>query len=212
MANESRPKIEPGQIGGWPSLYITYRTDPDRIQDLLPPGLKPGPNPHVLINVYQVPVPDEPEYGVRVGVEAVYEGTVGNYVLGYGITQESAVFISRDMNGQPKYPCDVNNYIHGDEVTARASHQGYTFLEYKGRITEPLPPLTENVVEHQWWIKVSPAVGFAEKQYDFPPHVVRMTLTSGPSARDKVDGTLTLRDSPWDPIAELLPLREMVSV
>jgi len=210
--NAGREKIDPGQIGGWPSLYITYATDADRIQDLLPPGIKPGPNPHVHVSFYQTPVPDEPEYGVRVGVEATYEGTPGYYTLGYGITQESAIFVSRDMNGQPKYPCEVTYYLHKDDVTARASHQGYTFVEFKGRVGEALPMATDNVEEHHWWVKVSPAVGGAEKEYDFPPHVVRNSLITGPSPRNRVEGALTLHESPWDPIKELLPVRDVVAI
>ena len=50
-----------------------------------------------------------------------------------------------------------------------------------------------------------------EATYDFPPHVVRVHTKYGTAYNQKLEGTLTLRDSPWDPIAELLPQRELVS-
>ncbi len=204
------PKINPGDIAGWPILKIVYRADADGIAALLPPGIDPGQGSNVYVNIYNVPVPDEPEYGVLISVDADYRGTAGMYTLGYGIDQESAIFISRDMNGQPKYPAEITYYRLGDRVTARCSHQRYTFLEFEGRVTGEAP-LRDDYVENEWWIKVSRAVGGAEKSYDFPPHVVRVKSTYGTAHREALDGELRLLDSRWDPIAELLPQRELVS-
>jgi acetoacetate decarboxylase len=47
--------------------------------------------------------------------------------------------------------------------------------------------------------------------YDFPPHVVRVHTKYGTAFNQKVEGRLTLRESPWDPIQERLPLRSQVS-
>ena len=204
------PRIRPADIAGWPILKIDYRTDPQRIAALLPPGIDPGRSPHVHLSIYNVPVPDEPEYGIVVSVDADHKGQPGRYTLGFGIDQESAIFISRDMNGQPKYPCSIVYYRMGDWVTARASHQGYTFVEFRGEVkgAAPVPP---EYTENEWWIKVSRAVGGAEKSYDFPPHLVRVRSTYRTAYQETVEGTLALRESPWDPIAELLPQRELLA-
>jgi acetoacetate decarboxylase len=207
MASDATaPKIVPGDIAGWPILKIDYRTDRERIAALLPPGIDAGRGSNVHLSIYNVPVPDEPEFGVVVTVDADYKGQEGVYTLGYGIDQESAIFISRDTNGQPKYPCSVDYFRMGAQVTARCSHQGYTFLEFhghsKGAVAKPA-----DHVEHEWWIKVSRAVGGAEKSYDFPPHVVMVKAGYQPIYREKVEGELRLLESPWDPIAELLPMR-----
>ena len=206
----SAPQINPGDITNWPILKITYRTDADKIAALLPPGIDPSDTPNVHMNVYNVPVPDVPEYGVLIMVDADYRGTKGAYAIGYGIDQESAIFISRDMNGQPKYPAEVTYYRMGDQVTARASHQGYTFMEFEGTVTGPAADLPQ-YEENEWWVKVSRAVGGAEKSYDFPPHVVRVRSTFATTWCEEVEGNLSLAASPWDPIAELLPLGELVS-
>ena len=39
------PQGNPGDIVNWPMLKIVYRTDPDKIAALLPPGISPGANP-----------------------------------------------------------------------------------------------------------------------------------------------------------------------
>ena len=208
--SDDAPKTNPGDIAGWPILKLTYRTDAEKIAALLPPGIDPGREPNVHLNIYNVPVPDEPEHGIFMTVDADYRGTPGIYAIGYGIDQESAVFISKEMNGQPKFPCEVTYYRMGDKVTARCSHQGYTFVEFSGTVTGPSADRPQ-YEENEWWIKVSRAVGGAEKSYDFPPHVVKVHSTYGTTYREDVDGEIRLLESPWDPIAELLPQRELVS-
>jgi acetoacetate decarboxylase len=210
MTEATSPKMNPGDILGWPILKIDYPTDPDRIAELLPPGIDPSAASNVHLSIYNFPVPDEPEYGIVVSVDADYRGTQGNYALAYGIDQESAVFISREMNGQPKYPAEITYYRLGDSVTARCTHQGYTFVEFKGQsqgaIANPEPH-----TEYEWWIKASRAVGGAEKAYDFPPHVVQVKAGYQTMYQEKVEGDLTLLPSRWDPIADKLPIRGDVS-
>lgn len=198
-------KINPGEIIGWPVLRIDYPTDPGKLAALLPPGIDPSDTSRVHLSIYCVPVPDEPEYGVVVNVDADHRGQKGVYSLGYGIDQESAIHISKDMNGQPKFPCEIEYYRLVDRVRARCTHHGYTFLEFDGHVTGPAP-LPEEEHEHQWWIKVSRAIGGAEKSYDFPPTVVDVESRSKPIHRERVEGTLRLLESPWDPIAEHLPI------
>jgi acetoacetate decarboxylase len=214
MTNEAgAPQGNPGDIVNWPMLKVQYRTDPAKIAALLPPGIEPGANPYVNITVYNFPVPDEPEYGVVVTVDANYDGTEGEYTLGYGIDQESAIFGSQETNGQPKYPCTTDFYRLGPQVTARCTHQGYTFLEFKGVSTGPSAELPAEFDQHEWWIKVSRAVsmGGPATGYDFPPHVVHVRSRYGTAYQEDVQGDLVLRDSPWDPLYTELPMLEQLS-
>ena len=84
----SGPQINAGEIADWPILKIDYLTDQDKVAALLPPGIEPGAEPHVQLSIYQVAVPNVPEYGVFMTVDADYRGTEGIYTLGYGIDQE----------------------------------------------------------------------------------------------------------------------------
>ena len=70
VSTSTGPSIPPGEIANWPLLKVVYRTDPDKIADLLPPGIEPGAEPHVHVNIYNVPVKGEPEYGVSTKVDA----------------------------------------------------------------------------------------------------------------------------------------------
>lgn len=201
----------PGEIAGWPKLQLAYRTDPDRIADLLPPGLEPASDPHVFLNVYCVPILGEPELGVSTKVGATFDGVDGLYCISMGIDQEAAVFISQELNGQPKFPCDIRFYRLGRYVEAKCRHQGYTFMEFTGHSTGTAAPHEGDIETNEWWIKYSRAIGGVEKEYDFPPHVVRVHSVSSQVLVEELDGELVLRDSPWDPYTELLPMREQLS-
>lgn len=207
----SSPQGNTGDIVNWPMLKVVYRTDKDKIAALLPPGIEPGAKPNVNVTIYNFPVPNEPEYGIVMTVDADYNGTAGEYTLGYGIDQESAIFTSQQTNGQPKFPCDTTYYRMGNDVTARCSHQGYTFVEFNGVSSGQNEPQDE-FEQHEWWIKVSrKAAVMPVQEYDFPPHVVHVRSKYGTAHREAVDGQLILHPSPWDPIATLLPMREQLS-
>ncbi|MFT5444066.1 MAG: acetoacetate decarboxylase [Myxococcota bacterium] len=210
-ANQAGPQGNPGDILNWPMLKIKYPTSQAAASAVLPPGISAPDNPTVTLTVYNFPVNNEPELGVVTAVDADYNGIRGLYSLGYGIDQEAAIFVSQERNGQPKYPATIKMFRMLDHVEAKCEHQGYTFLEFTGNVTEQLP-IPENHVENEWWIKVSRQVGMSpEMGYDFPPHVVRVNSTYGTAHLEKVEGTLTLKDSPWDPIKERLPIEGEVT-
>jgi acetoacetate decarboxylase len=201
------PLSRPGEIAGWPKLVVTYTTEPAGAAALLPPGFELL-DPVVTVGFYCVPVLDEPELGVSVRIEASWRGVAGRYSLGLGIDQEAAVHISAETNGQPKFLCDIAYFRLGDRVTARASHQRYTFVEFTGTAGGEVPPAGGEVVEHEWWVKYSRAIGGAEGAYDLAPRVVDVATTFEQRHVEDVEGTLVLRDSPWDPIARYLPMCE----
>lgn len=199
------PMSRPGEVAGWPKLVVTYTTAPGSVATLLPPGIKPLDDT-VTVGFYCVPVLDEPEYGVSVKVPAAWNGVEGHYSLGLGIDQEAAVHVSAETNGQPKFLCDISYFRLGDTVTARATHQGYTFVEFSGRVTGTAEPRAGDFTEHEWWTKYSRAIGGEPGRYDFPPHVVDVATTFEQRHVEDVDGEVLLRDSPWDPIARYLPV------
>jgi acetoacetate decarboxylase len=207
---DATPMTRPGEVAGWPKLVVRYPTDPERIGDLLPPGLHAVGDPIVQVSVYCVPVHGEPELGISTKVPARFDGVDGQYCLGIGIDQEAAIFISRETNGQPKFPCSVTFFRLGDEIHASATHQGHTFFRYDGVAQ---PPTTDDArvgqpfEDHEWWIKVSRAVGGTEKAYDFPPHVVDVRSAGVVTHLEAVEGDLQLAPSAWDPYTDLLPVR-----
>ncbi len=198
------PQARRGEIAGWPKLVITYQTGDGNIAPLLPAGIEPTGDNTVQVGIYCVPIQGEPEYGVSIKVPARWQGVEGQYNLGMGIDQEAAVFISGERNGQPKFLCDIDYYRLGDSVGARATHQGYTFVEYHGTVIGDGTPGPE-YTEHEWWTKYSREIGGGDG-YDFAPVVVDVATTMQPVHVEHLDGEVTLLDSPWDPVAHYLPV------
>jgi hypothetical protein len=77
-------------------------------------------------------------------------------------------------------------------------------------VTGNVEPDGSDVEHNEWWTKYSRAIGGGEREWDFPPHVVRVRQVSEPVHIEVLDGELTLRDSPWDPYTDLLPCEELV--
>ena len=196
----------PGDALNWPMLKINYLTEPANIARLLPPGLVPASEPRVILTVYNFPVNGEPEFGLVTSIVANFNDTEGEFALGYGIDKEAEIFISQEKFGQPKYPAQIKYYRMMDYVAARVSHQNYTFLEFQGQVTDTLDngPDFDHV---EWWLKYSRKASYTETGFDFPPHVVKVCSRYGTALKQKVVGQLTLNESPWDPIAQNLPVR-----
>ena len=194
-----------------PKLVVRYGTDAAGIDQLLPPGFTRWGDPVVQIGVYCVPVHGEPEHGISIKVPATFDGTDGWYTLGIGIDQESAVFVSQETNGQPKFPCQVAYFRIGDTVEARATHQGHTFFEYRGTAgDEMVHDGADEAGDTEWWTKYSRQVGGGQG-FDLEPRVVAVRTAGVPLTSVPLTGDLVLRDSDWDPVARYLPVRGDVS-
>ena len=206
---DAAPQGNPGDILNWPMLKIVYRTDPDAIAKLLPPGIEPGEDPKVFLTFYSFPVLNEPELGLVMTAAADFDGIQGEYALGYAIDQEAAVYVSREHWGQPKYLADIRYFRMMNHVEAAVRHAGYTFAEFTGDITGT-DEAGEEFETNEWWIKVARSVTMTPNSYDYPPHVVRVYARYRTAFRQSLSGELVLRDAPFDPLAQRLPMREQV--
>lgn len=208
--SEGAPQGIPGDSINWPMLKIAYPTDPARVAALLPPGISPAGEPEVRLTVYHFPVGAEPELGLVTNVTAAHDGIDGEYSLSYAIDQEQAVFISRELWGQPKFLAEVRYFRLGDRVEAAVTHKGHTFLDYRGTVAGEDEP-GEVTEVNEWWIKCARSVTMQPNAYDYPPHVVRVYARYRTAFQQSLQGELTLRESPWDPLATHLPVRGPVS-
>lgn len=203
------PQGSPGDIINWPMLKIVYRTDPDAIARLLPPGIEPGDDPKVFLTFYNFPVMNEPEFGLVMTAAADFNGIQGEYALGYAIDQEAAVYVSREHWGQPKYLADIRYFRMMNHVEAAVRHAGHTFAEFSGDVAAT-DEAGEEFETNEWWIKVARSVTMAPNSYDYPPHVVRVYAKYRTAFRQSLSGQLVLREAPFDPLAQRLPMREQV--
>lgn len=194
----------PGDLSQVPKLSITYRTDGD-VTAFFPHEVTTESTPEVALSFYCAIVHNEPEYGISVKIGCTLDERPAWYTMGIGITQESAIFVSRETNGQPKYPCDVRYERMGTEIRASAVHQGVTFAAYRGRLDGPADTDEEPFEELELWVKHSRAVGGTSGAWDLPPRFVEVAMAGTRVRREPLAGALTLTSSVWDPVADLLP-------
>ena len=209
MSTDTPPQGNPGDILNWSMLKVSYRTDKDAVAKLLPPGIEPADEARVFLTFYCFPVLNEPEFGLVMTTAANYDGTAGEYALGYAIDQEDAIYVSREHWGQPKYLADIRYFRMLDHVEASVTHHGTTFAAFSGNVSGN-GDAGEVFEQHEWWIKHARSVTMMPGEYDFPPHVVHVRAKYRTAFRQNLEGELTLRESIADPLAQRLPMREQL--
>jgi acetoacetate decarboxylase len=123
------------------------------------------------------------------------------------MTTEQAVIGGRETYGEPKKIAAIDFQAGDDAVSARVTRMGIPYLEAHGGLGADLGP--RELVEHGFCVKALPACAKGGG-LDGEPLLVRLDWRHRHERVRRVeDGELTLRESPFDPVADL-PVRRMV--
>lgn len=194
----------------WSKTLVTfYETDPELIRSVLPKPLEMSDTPLVRLNVASV---DMPTMTVPLGASVVsvtckHEGREGFYDLTMVMTTEQAVVGGRETFGEPKKLGDVRLTRESDRVHGIVNRRGIDYMEIEGTVAESLElqPVSERVTFYFKFLMDPQGKGF-----DHDPSLVYCTRTEEQRLRERIDATVTLRDSDFDPVADL-PVRKIVS-
>src|SRR6185437_3578841 len=200
-------EVEATSVDVWATtLVATYFTDPEVVAAVLPPPIEPGDEPLVKITVATVDIPGYPTFGAgSFSVRARHEGTDGYYALLMPMTTEQSVIGGRETFGEPKKLGAVTLDRHGDRVVGWVARMGTTIIEVSGRVVEALdPPADETRTD--FYFKFLPAPD--GKGFDSDPALVYCHRTEKTRTFERVDGDVVLRDSRFDPVADL-PVRQL---
>jgi acetoacetate decarboxylase len=186
------------------ALTIIYETDPEIIAAVLPPPLEPPAEPLVRVVMSTVAIRGGKPFGSgNFTVKARHEGTDGEYCLFMPMSTEQVVVGGRETFGEPKKIAQVTAVRNGDEITASISRMGFTLFSFQGRAVEKLEaPVSYIDLEFYFKYLRSPdGNGLTD------PHLVYCTYDRVASSMDRVDGELTLGESPVDPVADIVVRR-----
>ncbi len=206
-AKRSRPKLE----GVWSTLLTaTYETDPETVAAVLPPPLEPGDEPLVRVTMASVELaPPMPTIGAGTfAVQARHGGTLGYYPLVMPMSTEQAVVGGREIFGEPKKLADVGVTREGDAVRGWFTRMGVRFVAIEGTVIEELPTPDDDL-RVDFYFKCLPSPD--GKGFDAEPSLVYCYREECTRSLSKVDGTVTLTESPYDPVADL-PVRTVRSI
>jgi len=200
-------EVEATSVDVWATtLVATYLTDPEVIAAVLPPPIEPGDEPLVKVTIASVDIPGHSTFGAgSFSVRARHEGTDGYYALLMPMTTEQSVIGGRETFGEPKKLGAVVLGRDGDRVDGQIARMGVTIVEIAGRVTERLEDPGEET-RTDFYFKFLPAPD--GKGFDTDPALVYCHRTEKTRTLERVTGTLTLRESRFDPVADL-PVHEL---
>lgn len=189
------------------NLLAFYETDPELIAAVLPKPLEPT-EPHVRINFAQVDMDNGPLGGCTFSVKCRHGDVEGCYDLLMIMTVEGAVLGGRETFGEPKKVGDASIRHENGGVSAVASRKGVDIIEIRGRVAETLEPqpLTERFAFYYKFL-LDPAGG----RFDGDPSLVHVRRTQEDRLRERIEGEIVLRESPFDPVVDL-PVRRVLSI
>ncbi|MEI7753022.1 MAG: acetoacetate decarboxylase family protein [Actinomycetota bacterium] len=201
-------ELETTSVDTWATtLTAVYETDPEAIAAVLPQPLTPSTEPLVRVTFATVDIGHgrAPFGAGTFSVEAMHDGLIGGYPLVMPMTTEQAVVGGRETFGEPKKLADVTLTRVGDDVRGWFARMGVTFVEINGRVVgeEPITP-DRRRTDFYFKFLLDPS----GKGFDSDPALVYCHRDEKTRAVWKVDGELILRESKFDPVADL-PVRKL---
>lgn len=196
-------EVQATKLGAWStSLAATFTTDPAVLAAVLPPPLVAPDDPIVKVSISTVDLGRGiPPFGAGTfAVAAEHEGVHGFYPLLMPMTTEQAVVGGRETFGEPKKLADVTLVRDGDRITGSVKRMGVTIIEMSGRVTEQLaPPPDEQRTD--FYFKFLPAP--EGKGFDADPSLIYCHRGTQTRTLERIDGTVTLNESRFDPVADI---------
>jgi acetoacetate decarboxylase len=203
-------EVEKTSVGAWSTVLVaTFETDPAILASVLPRPLEPSSTSLAKVTFASVDIPGMATFGAgSVSVQCSHEGTLGYYCLVMPMSTEQSVIGGRETFGEPKKLGQVAVELEGDSVHGTMTRMGITFAEFTGHITETLDvPATETRMD--FYFKALPAPD--GKGLDADPSLVYCTREETVRWVKACDGELDLRDSRFDPVADL-PILSLAEV
>ena len=202
-------ELEATAAGVWSTTLVAiYETDPEIVAAVLPPPLEAPPDPLVRVTIASVDMqkPGIPIFGAATfAVMARHEGTDGDYALVMPMSTEQSVIGGRETFGEPKKIGDITLEREGDRVVGKVTRLGTTFIEVSGTVTEQLPTPPDGR-RTSFYFKFLPSP--AGKGFDAEPSLVYCYRDETTRTLEAVSGEVTLRESRFDPVADL-PVRRL---
>ncbi|MFI1012096.1 acetoacetate decarboxylase family protein [Streptomyces sp. NPDC020965] len=201
-----------------PAIWSTgvtavWESDPEAVAAVLPPPLEPPERPLVRVAIGRVELPGHPLGAGSVAVAARHDGHAGWYPLVMPMSTERALIGGREVFGEPKKLGEVTVERDGLVVRASLARHGIAFVEVRGAVDGPLP-LPAPAEKLDFYFKFLPAVdgrGPGGHGFDTDPVLVHCLRTEKFRKLEKLTGDVVLRESMYDPVADL-PVHRLVEL
>lgn len=193
------------------SIRIVYETDPALHRAVIPQPLLPAERPEMHVTLSHVAMHITPEFTFEIGsavfgAAASYDGQIGTYLIHMPMTAEAAVVGGRERYGEPKKIADIDFKQEGNRASCSVMRMGIPYIEASGTLGADLG--ARQFEECAFCIKAFPSPDEGVN-FDLPPQLVRLDWSQNHRKVNAFDGELVLRESPFDPVADL-PIKRIV--
>lgn len=205
-------EVSATKVGAWSTSFTAlYETDPGLIEQVLPPPLRATGRPIVKVSVATVDLdrPGVPVFGAGTfGVECTHGDITGFYPLLMPMTTEQSVIGGRETFGEPKKLAQITLARDGASIVGTVARLGTTIIELRGTVTGEVDPPEPNERTDFYlkFLRDPGALGF-----DADPRLVHCHRAETTRKRELVDGQIWLRESQFDPVADL-PVRRILEM
>jgi acetoacetate decarboxylase len=191
-------------------IRAEYETDAAVYRALVPKPLEPIEQPVVCVTFTDIAIEVSPQYTMKIGaaifgVKARYDGVEGVHLITMPMTTEQAVVPGRETFGEAKKIAQIEFQKDGNRVAAKVSRMGFTYLSAEGTIGARIGP--RSFTQHGYCFKMFPSCEQG-RSFDFEPLLIRLDWIQDHDDAWRLDGTLSLGESPLDPVADV-PVRKL---
>ena len=195
-------------------IRATYETDREIVDALLPRPLEAVERPEIWLQMVHVAMHKSESETVEIGaltmtVPCTHEGAPGAYCFHMAMEGESVVTSGRERFGEPKKIAATRFERDGKRLRATCSRHGIAYFEIEGTIGEPVDDPLE-FEEHLFCYKGLPSIDTPGK-FDGDVFLTRLNWRRKYTQRRAMTGTITLRESPYDPLVDI-PVRKLVDM
>lgn len=205
-------EVSATKVGAWSTSFTAlYETDPGLIEQVLPPPLRATDRPIVKVSIATVDLdrPGVPIFGAGTfGVQCTHGDLTGFYPLLMPMSTEQSVIGGRETFGEPKKLAQINLERDGASLTGTVTRMGVTIIELEGTVTQEVDPPAD-AERTDFYLKFLRDPGGSG--FDADPRLVHCHRQETSRKRELVDGQIILRESQFDPVADL-PVRRILEM
>ena len=192
---------------------IVFVTDPPVIEKLIPPPLKPNPDPLMVfyIGYFQFADFDLPYHEAGLLVPVTCEGNpAGVYAVVLYLDKPNPIIGGREVYGWPKLDAEeIAVREENGKITASVTRYGSQIIKVGFEAQQQVDPIPERPKTSCYLLKLIPSIVKGA-----PPDVLKLTYTvMDPDVINEMrvgKATLEFGDSPADAFLSKIPVRQIV--
>jgi acetoacetate decarboxylase len=188
------------RYGGLKSIVVPFRTRPEVIREVLPPGLSPTENPvaTALVTHFGSSNYTGALEFATILVEARHGDLTGSYAAAMYVDTEPALIFGRELFGEPKKLASITMQREGGRVTAECSRLGSSILRIQAGVGDVQPVTAGQFILFNYKYQLKTGC----REMEWAPVLMRFVFDTTITRLETGKGELTLRSGPGDRLGE----------